>query len=129
MKVWALYSRRVEFFSEHELIDLFASEEEANSVRSMLAGYLAYRSGSGKWEDDEDFPDLYVRPVELRGGEKPGPPAVIVEIQGLDLHPSSFLITSGDRLHVNIAGISQAIEGTVGPQRVTVPITIQARVA
>lgn len=67
MKVWALWSSRVDPYSSHELIDLFTSQEVAEQVRAELVGKLRYPTLSYLvWEDDEDFPDLYVRPLDLR---------------------------------------------------------------
>lgn len=65
MKVWALWSSRVDTYSAHELIDLFTSGEVAERVRDALIGKPRYRDLGLPWEDDEDFPDLYVRPIEV----------------------------------------------------------------
>jgi len=67
VKVWALWSSRVDPYSNHELIDLFTSPEVAEQVRDGLIGKLMYPDlGFLRWKDDEDFPDLYVRPLEIR---------------------------------------------------------------
>jgi hypothetical protein len=68
VKVWALWSSCVGAYSNHELIDLFTSQEVAERVRAELVGkprypQTGYRQG---WKEDEDFPDLYVRPFDLR---------------------------------------------------------------
>lgn len=68
MKVWALWSSRVDPYSEHELVAVFAQEATAEAVKAGLIG-LPTVPGYGMrllWKDDEDFPDLYVRPVDLR---------------------------------------------------------------
>ena len=66
MKIWALWSSRVDPYSNHELMQLFTSQEVAEQVRAELVGKLMYPTlGYLIWQDDEDFPDLYVRPVEL----------------------------------------------------------------
>jgi hypothetical protein len=67
MKVWALWSSRVNPYSAHELIDLFVLQEEAERVKAELIGKPSHQGLSGLlWGDDEDFPDLYVRPLDLR---------------------------------------------------------------
>lgn len=66
MKVWALWSSRVDPYSAHDLVELFADEETAARVRAELIGRLRARDHLfGVWVDDEDFPDLYVRPIEV----------------------------------------------------------------
>ena len=68
--VWGLYSSVVDYGSGHELVEIFAREEAAAAARDGLIGKPIYNwpSGPGKnvWKDDEDFPDLYVRPLDLR---------------------------------------------------------------
>lgn len=66
VKVWALWSSRVDTYSAHELIGLFAEQETAEQVRDALVGKPRSRDLGLPWEDDEDFPDLYVRPLEIR---------------------------------------------------------------
>lgn len=66
MKAWGLYSARVDTYSAPELIELFADEATAERVKAELFGKQRGRSYGGLWEDDEDFPDLYVRPVVVR---------------------------------------------------------------
>jgi len=67
MKVWALWSARVDPYSHHELIDLFASQDVAEQVREGLIGKPVYPDILfDAWKDDEDFPDLYVRPLHVR---------------------------------------------------------------
>lgn len=63
MKVWVLWSSRVDFYSDHEVVALFRSRKLAETVRAGLIGKQCNRGMAGLcWEDDEDFPDLYVRP-------------------------------------------------------------------
>lgn len=64
--VWALWSSRVEMYSSHELIEVFADQETAEAARVGLIGKPRYRGSGVLWEDDEDFPDLYVRTLEIR---------------------------------------------------------------
>lgn len=73
MRVWGLYSSHVDPYHEHELIDLFASQELAETVMAELIGK---RRGPGSpaydvWYADPDgddfFGDLHVGPLELRG--------------------------------------------------------------
>lgn len=66
MRIWALWSSRTEMYSEPELLDLFVLQEEADAVKAGLIGKPRYRGMRLPWGDDEDFPDLYVRPLELR---------------------------------------------------------------
>lgn len=55
-------------YSHPELIAVFAGEATANTVRDALFGLpVGYRMPGLLWEDDEDFPDLYVRPLEVHG--------------------------------------------------------------
>jgi hypothetical protein len=64
--IWALWSSRVDPYSEPELIQLFRYRYDADLVKSGLIGKPRKRDHLfGVWQDDEDFPDLYVRPVEL----------------------------------------------------------------
>lgn len=66
MRVWALWSSRVDPYSNHELIDLFADQAVAEAVRDGLIGKPRYPDMRRlAWEDDEDFPDLYVLPLEV----------------------------------------------------------------
>jgi hypothetical protein len=65
--VWALWSSRTDMYSQPELIGLFADEAVAEAVRGGLIGKRRYRMMTNLvWEDDEDFPDLYVQPVVVR---------------------------------------------------------------
>lgn len=67
MNVWALWSACVDTYSAHELIALFADQAVAEAVRDGLIGKPRYRGMHlVLWQDDEDFPDLYVRPLEVR---------------------------------------------------------------
>jgi hypothetical protein len=66
VKVWALWSSRVDVGSEHELIQVFTYRADADAVKAGLIGKPRYRDMRLPWEDDEDFPDLYVRPIEVR---------------------------------------------------------------
>jgi hypothetical protein len=67
MRVWALWSSRVEMYAPHELIEVFADEGAAEAVRTGLIGKPRERGMLAlTWGDDEDFPDLYVRPLEVR---------------------------------------------------------------
>jgi hypothetical protein len=63
--IWALWSSRVDPYSEPELMQLFRYRYDADLVKSGLIGKPRHRHMQALWEDDEDFPDLYVRPVEL----------------------------------------------------------------
>lgn len=72
MKVWALWSSRVDPYSAHDLIELFTYRYDAEAVKAGLIGKprvpLPVRGADhlfGVWADDEDFPDLYVRPIEV----------------------------------------------------------------
>lgn len=73
MKIWALYSSRVGTYDPHEMIEAFADQETAEIVRANLIGLpvdprrpRAFDPWPSCWEDDEDFPDLYVRALDLR---------------------------------------------------------------
>lgn len=66
MKVWGLFSSRVDTYSSHDLLDLFTQQAVAEAVRDGLTGMPVQPGLSSVWEDDEDFPDLYVRPMEVR---------------------------------------------------------------
>lgn len=67
MKVWALWSSRVDPYSAHELVELFVLREDAEAAKEGLIGKPRFQPDLfGVWEDDEDFPDLYVRPLDLR---------------------------------------------------------------
>lgn len=67
MRAWGLYSTRVDYGCSHELVELFADEAIAEMVKAHLFGKLRYPGMSWlTWADDEDFPDLYVRPLEIR---------------------------------------------------------------
>lgn len=66
MKVWGLYSARVDPYHAYELIEVFADQETAEAVRDNLFNKQAGRQYGWSWEDDEDFPDLLVRPLEIR---------------------------------------------------------------
>jgi hypothetical protein len=67
MRAWALWSSRVDPYSAHELVELFAQQEVAEAVRAGLIGKPRYPGTRVlAWEDDEDFPDLYIRSVEIR---------------------------------------------------------------
>lgn len=66
MKVWALWSACVDPYSAHELIGLFARREDAELVKDGLIGNPRVPGyATLLWEDDEDFPDLYVQPHDL----------------------------------------------------------------
>jgi hypothetical protein len=75
MKVWALFSARVDPYSERELVALFADRAVAEAVRDGLIGNPVWRNGPGSrvlgptWHEDPDgdelLDDLHVRPVEL----------------------------------------------------------------
>lgn len=67
MKVWALWSSRVDPYSAPDLVEVFADEATAERVRAELIGKPHSHGMRWPWEDDEDFPDLYVRPLEVRG--------------------------------------------------------------
>jgi hypothetical protein len=68
VKAWALWSARVDMYSEPELIEVFTCRADADAVRDALVGKQrdAISRLFGVWGDDEDFPDLYVRPIEIR---------------------------------------------------------------
>lgn len=69
MRAWALWSSRVDPYSPHELVELFADQDAAEQVRHGLIGKPVHRDAwlhRWVWEDDQDFPDLYVRPLEIR---------------------------------------------------------------
>lgn len=73
MKAWGLYSARVDPYQSHDLLDVFTDQEVAETVRVNLIGKPVdpHRPRSldawpTVWDDDEDFPDLYVRPLEVR---------------------------------------------------------------
>jgi len=65
MRVWALWSSRVDPYSAHELVDLFTYRSDADAVKAGLIGKPRYRGSLVLWGDDEDFPDLYVRPLDV----------------------------------------------------------------
>jgi len=66
VKIWALWSARVDPYSAHDLIALFADGATAERVRAELIGRPRERDHLlGVWVDDEDFPDLYVRPLDV----------------------------------------------------------------
>jgi hypothetical protein len=68
MRAWALWSSRVDPYSNHELIEVFTYRADADAVKEALIGKQrdALSSLFGSWQDDEDFPDLYVRPIVIR---------------------------------------------------------------
>lgn len=67
MKAWGLYSARVDPYNAHELIEMFASQDDAELARDNLFGKRVSRYLLNVvWEDDEEFPDLYVRELPLR---------------------------------------------------------------
>lgn len=70
MKVWGLYSSRVDPYHRWELIELFTLESEARRVRDLLAGKPYDRHPfSWNWKVDDtesDFNDLHVCWMELR---------------------------------------------------------------
>lgn len=67
MNAWALWSSRVDMYGEPELLAVFADEAVAETVKAGLIGKQRDRTMHGwPWEDDEDFPDLYVQPVVVR---------------------------------------------------------------
>jgi hypothetical protein len=57
-RVYGLWSRLVPSCSELELIELFLLKEEAEAAKAGLI--------SSAWSDDEDFPDLYIKGMEVR---------------------------------------------------------------
>lgn len=67
--VWGLYSSVVDY-GRHELVEIFAREKDAAAARDGLIGKPIHNWPGGPsknvWEDDEGFPDLYVRPLDLR---------------------------------------------------------------
>lgn len=66
VKVWGLYSSQVGTCSPHELLEVFAEQADAEACRDGLLGNRVSRLVvNWVWEDDEDFPDLYVRPLDL----------------------------------------------------------------
>jgi hypothetical protein len=66
VKVWLLWSSRVDPYSAWDLIDVFADEKVAEQVKAGLIGKPRHRDRLfGVWDDDEDFPDLVVRPHRL----------------------------------------------------------------
>jgi hypothetical protein len=66
VKAWGLFSSRVDLYHPHDLLELFTDEADARAVRDALIGLPVDRGLSPIWEDDDEFPDLYVRPLELR---------------------------------------------------------------
>ncbi len=70
MRAWALWSSRVDLYSPHELIEVFADQAVAEAARDGLIGkprdWRRLPPWKDSWEDDEDFPDLYVRPIVIR---------------------------------------------------------------
>lgn len=69
MHAWALWSTRVDMYSRWELVEIFLDEETANRVRAELIGKPSAPGVSRTgllWNDDDDFPDLCVRSIELR---------------------------------------------------------------
>lgn len=72
MRVWGLYSSYVALYEPWELIDLFASQDLAETVKAELIGKRsAPHGGAYIWHEDPDgddfFDDLHVRPLEVRG--------------------------------------------------------------
>jgi hypothetical protein len=66
VKIWGLWSSRVDMYSEPELLGLFADRADAERTKAGLIGHPKARGLLYPvWEDDEDFPDLYVREMEL----------------------------------------------------------------
>lgn len=64
---WALWSTNVGVYQHYELIQVFADLETAETVRDNLFGKPVSRTTrSWVWEDDEDLPDLLVRPIAIR---------------------------------------------------------------
>lgn len=67
MKVWGLYSTRVDLYNSWELIELFADEATAQRTKAELIGKRVHKKIlTWVWEDDEDLPDLVVRPLDIR---------------------------------------------------------------
>jgi len=67
MEVFGLWSARVDMYGQPELIELFADEQVAQEVKAGLIGKRRDRMIlTWVWEDDEDFPDLFVGPLEVR---------------------------------------------------------------
>lgn len=77
MQVWGLYSSRVDPFHSWELLAVFTSQELAETVMANLIGKpvdprrsRAFDAWPVLWEVDEDdpeFSDLHVRPLEMYG--------------------------------------------------------------
>ena len=71
MKVWGLYSTRVDPYHSWELLAVFASQELAETVMGNLWGKPAKQySGLYLWwqdPDDPEFSDLIVRPLDVHG--------------------------------------------------------------
>lgn len=67
MRVYGLWSRLVDPYSEPELIELFILPADAEAAKAGLIGKRTNpRVHSSAWSDDEDFPDLYVKAIEVR---------------------------------------------------------------
>lgn len=65
-RAWALYKAPAGAYEPPELLEVFADQAVAEAVRDNLFGRQRSRYLRHGWQDDEDFPDLYVRPVEIR---------------------------------------------------------------
>jgi hypothetical protein len=71
VKIWALWSSRVDPYAGWDLIELFVLHEDAEAVRAGLIGKQAdQRGGAYLWHQDPDgvelFDDLHVRSLDLR---------------------------------------------------------------
>lgn len=67
MRAWALWARGFGAYDPPELIEVFDDRDTAEMVRDLLFGLRRSRTVQNwLWEDDTEFPDLYVRPVEIR---------------------------------------------------------------
>ncbi len=69
VKIWGLYSSRVDPYDRWELIELFSSEEQARLARDLLTGQLMDPNWLAVWKecpDEPEFDDLHVRALDLR---------------------------------------------------------------
>lgn len=71
MKIWGLYSSRVDPYDSWELIELFSDEKQACMVRDLLVGKVREPGMPTycTWEDDggePEFNDLHVIERDLR---------------------------------------------------------------
>lgn len=66
-RAWGLWQARSGAYEPAELLEVFTDQETAETVRDNLFGKQRTRLvRNWVWEDDEDLPDLYVRPIEIR---------------------------------------------------------------